>query len=121
MEKEQIRRWLVRENHTRQWLAQKCGVAVKTLNNWLGSERAVPQKALRVIEKLMEDDKASDREAKPRLVLEFTKDEFEMIGATALKEGMTITQWAESKLRLLCDCDLEQVNRALKNSGRTDQ
>ena len=99
MTKDSIRKWLSEESHSRKWLAEKCGVTQKTLNNWLGSERPVPQKALRMIEKLMREDQMLD--VKARLVLEFTPEEFEKLCEAALKDKMTIQKWAEAKLNRL--------------------
>lgn len=109
MKKDMIREWMDEQRHSRRWLAKKCGVAPKTLNNWLGSERSVPQRATRIIESLMEADRIKQSEAKTqaRLVLEFTPEEFEKICEAALREGLTVTRWAESRLRELAEMDAD--------------
>lgn len=119
MTKDRIREWLDVQRHSRQWLAEKCGVAPKTLNNWLGSERPIPQKAARIIESLMEEDriKQSKEKVQPRLVLEFTPEEFERICEAALKEQMTVPRWAISKLKALAKMDAQEIGRKIKKTA----
>lgn len=116
MTKDRIREWLAAQRHSRQWLAEKCGVVPKTLNNWLGSDRPVPQKAARIIESLMEADRVKEFEGKAqaRLVLEFTPEEFEEICEAALKEQMTVQKWAVSKLKALARHDVQEIVAKLK-------
>jgi hypothetical protein len=103
MTKDRIREWLAAQRHSRQWLAEKCGVVPKTVNNWLSSDRTIPPKAVRIIESLIEADRVKEFEgnAQARLVLEFTPEEFEEICEAALKEQMTVQNWAVSKLRAM--------------------
>jgi SOS-response transcriptional repressor LexA len=55
--KEGIKAWLASHpNRDRFWLADKCDVEKKTVDNWLSSPREIPPKAILIIESLMRID-----------------------------------------------------------------
>ena len=113
MTREMIREWMTQNNHSRKWLADKCGVTSKTVNNWLSSDRGVPAKAIRIIEALVEFDQSGPVDSKPRLVLEFTRKEFDKINLAASRNKMTVSRWAELQLKKLSDLELEEAKRKL--------
>jgi hypothetical protein len=55
--KDGIKAWLAKyPERDRVWLADKCGVERKTVDNWLSSPREIPSKAILIIEDLMGAD-----------------------------------------------------------------
>lgn len=50
---EDIKAWLKRESKTRAWLASQLMLSVNTVNGWLSSGKPIPEKKLKLIEKLM--------------------------------------------------------------------
>ena len=106
MTKEEIREWLDSSDHSRKWLAHKCGVMPKTVNNWLGSEQSIPLKAIRMIEALMKADTVSDTHT--RLIFQVTPEEFEHINQASLLEKTTVKQWIVSHLNELATSTLEE-------------
>lgn len=55
--KDSIKAWLAKyPDRDRSWLAGKCQVEKRTVDNWLSSPQRIPMKALRIIEGLMRAD-----------------------------------------------------------------
>lgn len=97
--KDSIKNWL-KKHHSgdREWLADACGVTPKTVNNWLSSRIAIPQKGLRVISQLMTADAEKARAARisppQNLVLEVPPPVFDSYNRAANAHGQTIRAWA---------------------------
>lgn len=51
-----IKQWLKKSGHDRDWLAAECRVAKKTVDGWLSEGRTIPGPALRIIEMLIATD-----------------------------------------------------------------
>lgn len=114
MDKDNVKKWLAREGKTREWLAEQCDVSVRTVNNWLGSERPIPAKAVLVIERLMNFQQTPHPSAENNIVLSFSRADWDAICATAMKEGKLPNQWAEEALRGLADEDVETLAEELR-------
>lgn len=117
MDQEEVKNWLKDEHRTRTWLAEACGVALKTVNNWLSSPQVIPAKAQVIIQNLMAIDrqKKIQREAVPQnLVLEFSQEEFDLICEAALKSNKKVRNWAESSLMELAGSEVPEVAQMLK-------
>lgn len=107
MNKETVNEWLKAHNHSREWLAEKCGVNVRTVGNWLTSV-GIPSKAAVIIQSLMTTDEVNEqaKSAVPQnLVLEWDltdakeREDYENIEAAAVDSGLAIREWALEKLR----------------------
>lgn len=110
--KETVLDWLKAHNRSRDWLAEKCGAARGTVNNWLVSPRPIPAKAALIIERLMEADAAREAEESDipqNLVLEFSKEQFSEICDAALAAHQKPRDWAEDQLMRLADADIEEI------------
>lgn len=111
-----VKQWLKDHGRSRQWLADECESALQTINNWLGTDRGIPAKAVLIIERLMEADeaKAADEAGIPQnLVLEFSKESFSQICDVALSEGKKPRDWAEEELLKLAGMDMEELAKKL--------
>lgn len=116
--KDEIKAWMKKEGHTRDWLGQKCGGLSKgTINNWLSTSILIPDRALELIRLLMAEDdaKAKQREIQQepeleRFSVECTPDEFDKINAAANAKDMLIRDWAVKAL-------IEAVERDAKEKS----
>lgn len=61
MEKEDVKFWLKSIGKDREWLAQKCGVSKRTVDNWISPGKPLPIKAQVDIQNLMDSGVASQR------------------------------------------------------------
>lgn len=113
---ESVKKWLKDQHRTREWLADQCGTATQTVNNWLSTERGIPSKAIIVIQRLMAEDEERERiesRIPSALVLHFDREEFAVIQQAAREAGQNTDTWAEEQLRLLCDLTPQDVNSRL--------
>lgn len=112
--KESIKAWLdAYPDRDRHWLADKCEVEKKTVDNWLSSPREIPAKALRIIEGLMRADLELDRAKQPAppavVVLEVPLPVFNSYNRAATARGMIITEWAIEVLKQAASRDAENA------------
>lgn len=100
--KESIKTWLAeRPERSREWLANKCGVTKRTVDNWLSSGIEIPLKAQRLLESLMRDDeavaKADDKVT--HLMLTVPLSEFDEWCRAALLKNQIVSKWAHEAIR----------------------
>jgi transcriptional regulator with XRE-family HTH domain len=81
---DEVKAWLKRSGHSRQWLADQCGVSIGTVNNWLSAGRKITGSPAKIIEQLM----SGVPEINPRLDLKT----FEKFQAKARSEGKTVDE-----------------------------
>ncbi|HRQ88014.1 MAG TPA: hypothetical protein PLA50_04405 [Bacteroidia bacterium] len=101
--KVRVKRWLKETRRTRQFLADRCGVELKTVNNWLSSKRPIPAKARLIIGKLIQSDAGSETAPPPEdsvLSIHVDVARFDAYNRASLAEGLTIREWV---LRALDD------------------
>ncbi|GEM_PF-487493 len=95
--KQGIKDWLASVKKDRRWLADQCGVAPRTVHNWLSTNRPVPSKALRVIQTLMDASEAVRKAAEPlpdmHVVLEVDPKEFDLWNKVSMAQGQTVRDW----------------------------
>jgi maltooligosyltrehalose synthase len=103
--KEQIKAWLKAHNRDRQWLADKLGKALQTINNWLSSAKPIPDTILALIAHLMADDAAAAARRKQQLdpiaqvfSLEVDLPTFRTYSQAAKAHHQTIEEWAIAEL-----------------------
>lgn len=99
MSKEDVKKWLKAIGKDRFWLAEQCGTTKRTVDDWLSTGRAIPAKAVLIIQKLMN----GETESSPRLVIEFTDEEWSIICEAMKAHKETF---------------LEFVNAALQNAAK---
>lgn len=99
MSKEDVKKWLKAIGKDRFWLAKQCGTTKRTVDDWLSTGRAIPAKAVLIIQKLMN----GETESSPRLVIEFTDEEWSIICEAMKAHKETF---------------LEFVNAALQNAAK---
>jgi SOS-response transcriptional repressor LexA len=112
--KEQIKEWLKRFHHSREWLGKQCGgVSKRAVDNWLSSPREIPESTLYLIVRLMEDDRVAEEERlrsgdppQSHLVLRLNVDEFEAWNRAALAKRQIVTDWAVSAIRAAYEAEL---------------
>ena len=112
MDEQKIKDWLKEFHHSRQWLAQQLTVAPKTVNNWLGSDRAIPAKAINIIERLMEADRLRSNSAKSithTMTLEFSSEDFDQIEEAARRNQKKNRTWATDALREMASRDTQEI------------
>lgn len=80
--KDGIKAWLARHpERDRNWLAVKCEVEKRTVDNWLSSPREIPSKAILIIENLMRRDAETEPvslEDSMRIPVECTMDQHDL-------------------------------------------
>ena len=100
--KESIKSWLAeRPERSREWLADKCGVTKRTVDNWLSSGIEIPLKAQRLLESLIRDDQSAAKtdEKVTHLMLTVPLTEFDEWCRAALLNGQIVSQWALQSIR----------------------
>jgi hypothetical protein len=102
----------------RQWLADRCGVKVSAVGNWLnkkGEARPIPAEHQITIRRLMEED-AAKAQVKPlqNLVLEFSDEEFTAIENAAVRAGIGPREWARCALNEAAEADMEALAAEFK-------
>ena len=111
--KESIKAWLeAHPDRDRHWLAAKCEVEKRTVDNWLSSPQNIPGKALLIIEGLMRADRETDRAKQPvppmTVVLEVPPQTFDDYNRAATNAGMIIREWAVEVLNQAARRDAER-------------
>lgn len=101
--KDEIKAWMKKEGHSREWLGRQCGGLMKrAVDNWLSSPREIPQGSLEIIRRLMAEDveRAKDK-ADPmhHLILTVPLDEFRQWEKAALHVGETTTDYCVHAIR----------------------
>jgi hypothetical protein len=100
--KEQVKRWLSEhKDRDRDWLAAKCGVTKRTVDNWLSSGIPIPTKAQHLLAALMREDVQPPVKSEPEthLSLQIKMPEFHAWSAIALENGQTLIDWIISSIR----------------------
>jgi hypothetical protein len=101
--KDEIKSWLKREGHTREWLGIQCGnIKRRTVDNWLSSPQEIPEGALYLIARLMaEDTEKSKNKADPQhhLILTVPLEEFRAWEQAALLKTKTTTAYCVEAIR----------------------
>lgn len=100
--KDQIKVWLKKFNHSREWLGEQCGnIKRRTVDNWLSSPQEIPDATLSLIARLIADDEAADLRRKQLMIpanqvfsLEVSLDDFRRFSRAALAAGLTLEEWA---------------------------
>ena len=113
--RQEIKAWL-KDSHggphgqprDRAWLGQQCGVAKRTVDNWLSAtNQEIPAAALALIARLMADDRgglasapaaasfpqSAPRQAPQSFSIEVDLDTFRGYNRAALAHGLTIEDW----------------------------
>lgn len=100
--KAKIKAWLKAQHLSRSWLADRCGVSLKTVNNWLSSPRDIPAKAVLIVERLMETgpEVVTVQSPVPDSVITLRLDEARLDAYTraSAAEGLTLREWAIAAL-----------------------
>ncbi len=108
--KDEIKYWIKKSGHTREWLGQQCGGTSKnTVNNWLSTSIEIPASQLEIIRRLMADDTdKSKNKADPQqhLVLTVSLEDFDLWQQAALLDQSKITDYCVQAIRDACEADL---------------
>lgn len=86
----EIEEWLLRDDHTRDWLARECGVDVRTVRNWF-SYGVIPQKQQRRIAELM----AIESETLHTIKIKLRHENFTKAKRKALANDMPLDEYCE--------------------------
>lgn len=113
--KDEIKAWLKRSGHSREWLGEQCGKTKNTVNNWLSTNIEIPESTLHLIARLMEDDARADAERKKsessaplsHLVIQVEVEEFNAWEKIAIHQTppQTVTDWALQAIKDACLAD----------------
>lgn len=79
--KEEIKAWLKKNNRDRYWLAEKCLVDKKTVDDWFRSRGVIPRAKLALIEEIMRTSESHDRSVAEecKMKVSFTPAQFTII------------------------------------------
>lgn len=105
--KEQIKDWLKRFGHSREWLGKQCGdIKRRTVDNWLSSPQEIPESTLFLIARLMDDDRIKEEERvrtqdipMSHLVLKLESNEFDCWSRAALSRNKIVSDWVVDSIR----------------------
>lgn len=105
--KDEIKAWLKKFNHSREWLGEKCGnLQKRSVDNWLSSPKEIPEGTLALIGRLMEDDERAEAERRQKesqplsnVVIRVDTDEFEDWCQAGLKHQQTVTDYCLAAIR----------------------
>jgi hypothetical protein len=116
--RESVLDWLKKEHRSREWLATECDVGTGAVSNWLREKnpRAIPAKAVVIIQGLMSRDQAARiaRERTPQnLVLEFSDLEFTQLERASMADRKTVREWSKETLNNAAKENIEEVARRL--------
>lgn len=99
--KDNIKKWLKRFGHSREWLGEQCSVEKRTVDNWLSSPKEMTDQTLSLIARLMADDEAEEAQRKQLKLpanqifsLEVKLEDFRRYSRAALAAGLTLEDWA---------------------------
>lgn len=97
--KEDVKKWLKVIGKDRFWLSEKLNTPKRTIDNWLAPGGSFPAYAILQLQKLMN----GEDESSPRIVIDFTDEEWEIICEAAKAHKETF---------------LEFVNTAIQNAAK---
>lgn len=92
----QVKDWLKAIKKDRQWLARQTGSQIKTVNNWLSSNRGIPAQATRLITRLMEQfptDISTPDAPENYIILSVNEATFDAWNSAAMAENKLLRQW----------------------------
>lgn len=93
--KEQIKAWLASIGADRAWLGEKLGVTKRAVDNWLSSNKDIPELKLAIIRHLMNHETPARQFIAQPLVIHPTKEQFnEWNNAWRESEFPTLEDWA---------------------------
>jgi len=93
--KDEIKAWLKRLGLSRDWLADRLGVAKPTVNTWLSTDRGIPEKVQLLIRQMIDDsEKIADGITTNVFSVECTLDQFRRFSRAALADGLILEDWA---------------------------
>ncbi len=112
--KQRIKDWLNAHGRDREWLAGKLpNTKKRTVDNWLSSPQDIPLSKLLQIERLMQDEEASEALRRLQLLpqaqifsLEVDLPSFRAYSAAALKANQTLEQWSIAELNAAAEAAL---------------
>lgn len=114
--KEEIKAWLKKLGFPREWLADKLGVDKRTVDNWLSSDRGIPEKAQLLIRQMIDDsEKIAEGITTNVFSVECTLDQFRRFSRAALSDGLILEDWA---LKILNEESLSYFNQHESESLR---
>jgi hypothetical protein len=124
VDRESILQWIEDERRDREWLAEKCGVGLSAVGNWLGQSnpRPIPSKAVLIIRSLMEVDlarRAASSKTPQNLVLEFTDEEFSKLENAASLAGSPLRQLCKDSLDTAAEMDIAKIAEKYQSEGNS--
>lgn len=93
--KEDIKKWLKAIGRDRKWLAEQCGVSKRQVDNWFSSSINISARALLIIQRLM----SGEADSSPRIVIDFTDEEWEIICEAAKAYKETFLQFVNTAIQ----------------------
>jgi hypothetical protein len=110
--KDEIKAWLKRFGHSREWLGNACGgVSKSTVNNWLSTSISIPESSLHLIARLIADDESAEKQRQQssqlqsHLVIKVDVDEFNAWENIAIRKNpaQTVTEYCLAAIRSAFD------------------
>jgi len=119
MNSRQAATWMTENNLSKRWLADRCGVSLKTVHNWFGTGRPLPLKAVLAIRSEMgKPDLHEDDSKKNSIVIDLSPEEFDKICRLAFKENKLPRMWAEEQLIELANLDISAIKTIFEEANR---
>lgn len=93
--KSQVKDWLKKNNYSRDWLAEQCGVSKQSVDTWLSKSRDIPRHAELKIRQLMAGEKAPEmavRIAPVEVAVELPPDVYDAFAWYAKEQKITVKE-----------------------------
>lgn len=117
-----VKDWLANTGKDSKWLATQCGVEIRTVYNWLSTDRGIPAKAELIIDRLMKEESMPSISQTPPpayVTIPTTLEEYLEWEKTALNEHKTLTNWVLDAIRAayLAENEVIKLPKAAEEPG----
>lgn len=118
--KKSIKEWLKRTGKDREWLADRCYVAKRTVDFWLEKRGVIPSAKVDIIKGIIEKSEEVKKDfenTECTIVVKIPSDQFEEYNKDALNLGMTFSEYMLYALKYLenNECKLERPATSIKS------
>ena len=113
---EDIKTWLKQHGVSRREFAEKVGVKITSVNNWLSGYSQIPAGRMAIIEKLLAPPPTApaplDVESVKVLVIRMTAEQRALCVEAARKAKMDFEDWARAAILSVAEADLKKAEQS---------
>ena len=96
--KDDIKSWLKKIGKDRFWLAEKCLVSKRGIDNWFKKDGKIPESKLTLVQSLMGKEPVTEhhhKSAREEVTLSFVAEEWELIKWCSNHMNISVERWIE--------------------------